>query len=101
MNLKSKLFDRILCDVPFFVGFDDGIQIPSRPFTRNQARDLQKMQGLFMKLEVLEMVLMENKGYALKIAWGSTDPFGEPGPVGGLPKGLGDDPSPPKVTEYG
>ncbi|WMV59651.1 hypothetical protein MTR67_053036 [Solanum verrucosum] len=45
---------------------NDAIQIPSRPFTRIQARDLQNMQGLFMKLEILGMMLIENKGYVLR-----------------------------------
>uniref|UniRef100_M1E0Y1 Uncharacterized protein n=1 Tax=Solanum tuberosum TaxID=4113 RepID=M1E0Y1_SOLTU len=48
-------------------------------------------------MEVLEMVLMTNKGFhALKIA---TEYFGESEPIGGSPKSLGDDPSSPKSTE--
>ena len=60
------------------------------------------MQGLFMKLEVLELMLMANKGFHVsKIAWGDTATFGEQDPVGVLPNGLGDDPSSPKVPECG
>ncbi|WMV46004.1 hypothetical protein MTR67_039389 [Solanum verrucosum] len=56
------------------------------------------MQGLFMKMEVLEMVLMTNKDiHALKIA--KEVPFGEQGPLSASPNGLGDGPSLPNVTE--
>ncbi|KAH0758190.1 hypothetical protein KY290_021683 [Solanum tuberosum] len=41
----------------------DAIWILSRPFTRSQTQDLQMMQGLFMKMEVIEMILMANKGF--------------------------------------
>lgn len=59
----------------------DAIRILSRPFTRSQAQDLQRMQGLFMKMEVLEMVLMTSKDFhALRIAEEGT--FGESGPLG-------------------
>ncbi|KAH0725943.1 hypothetical protein KY284_001808 [Solanum tuberosum] len=58
------------------------------------------MQGLSMKMEVFEMVLMTSKDFhALKIA--KEVPFGEQGPLGALPNGLGDGPSPPNVTERG
>ncbi|KAH0757725.1 hypothetical protein KY290_021218 [Solanum tuberosum] len=62
-NLRTNSFQE---------GENDAIRIAPRPFTRSQARDLQRMQGFFMKLEVLELVLMAKKGFhALKIAWGS------------------------------
>ncbi|WMV41168.1 hypothetical protein MTR67_034553 [Solanum verrucosum] len=42
------------------------------------------MQGLFMKMEVLEMVLTANKGFhSLKVSAGH---FGEPEPICGSPK---------------
>ncbi|KAH0706285.1 hypothetical protein KY285_010792 [Solanum tuberosum] len=56
-NLRTNSFQE---------GENHAIPIPSRPFTRIQARDLQKMEGLFMKLEALGMVLIANKGYALR-----------------------------------
>jgi len=60
-NLRTNSFQE---------GENDAIRIAPRSFTRSQPQDLQRMQGLFMKLEVLELVLMEKKG-SLKIAWGS------------------------------
>ncbi|KAH0644659.1 hypothetical protein KY284_032543 [Solanum tuberosum] len=75
-------------------------RITSWPFTRIQAQDLQRIQGLFMKMEVLEMVLTTSKDfYALKMA--EEVPFGMQGLLGALPNGLGDGPSPPNVTERG
>ncbi|WMV18272.1 hypothetical protein MTR67_011657 [Solanum verrucosum] len=66
-NLRTNSFQE---------GENDAIQISSRLFTRSQAQDLQRMQGLFMKMEVLEMVLMTSKNFhALKIAEEGT--FGE------------------------
>ncbi|WMV54689.1 hypothetical protein MTR67_048074 [Solanum verrucosum] len=54
-----------------------------------KAQDLQSMQGLFIKMEVHEMVLIANKGFhTLKVAAGH---FGEPEPIGGSHKSLGDD----------
>jgi len=51
------------------------------------------MKGLFMKMEVLEMELMENKDFhALKIAEKGT--FGEQVPLGGSPNALFDAPQP-------
>jgi len=78
----------------------DAIRITSRSFTRSQAQDIHWMQGLFMKMEVLKMVLMTSKDFhALKIA--EEVPFGEQGPLGSSPNVLGDGPSPPNVTERG
>uniref|UniRef100_M1B6A8 Uncharacterized protein n=1 Tax=Solanum tuberosum TaxID=4113 RepID=M1B6A8_SOLTU len=38
-------------------------------FTRSQARDLQALQGLFMKIDVLEHTLMSSQGFhVMKIA---------------------------------
>ncbi|KAH0706054.1 hypothetical protein KY285_010586 [Solanum tuberosum] len=60
LNLRTNSFQE---------GENDAIRITSRPFTRSQAQDLQRMQGLFMKMDVLEMVLMAKKGFhTLKIA---------------------------------
>jgi len=88
-NLRTNSFQE---------GENDAIRISSRPFTRSQAQDLQRMQGLFMKMEVLEMVLMTSKDFhALKIAEEGT--FGEQGPLGASPKGLGDGPSSPNAPE--
>jgi len=51
-----------------------------------------------MKIEVLEMVLMTSKDfYALKIAEEGT--FGEQGPLGTSPNGLGDGPSSPNAPK--
>ncbi|WMV46005.1 hypothetical protein MTR67_039390 [Solanum verrucosum] len=74
--------------------------ITSRPFTRSQAQDLQQMQGIFMKMKVIEMVLTTSKEFhALKIT--EEVPFGEQGPLGASPNGLDDGPSLPNVTERG
>lgn len=44
-------------------------QVASRPFTRSRARDLQALQGQFMKMEVLEHILMSSQGsHVMKIA---------------------------------
>lgn len=49
-----------------------------RPFTSSQAQKHQRMQGLFMKLDVLELLLMPNEGiYALKIACGGEGEAGD------------------------
>uniref|UniRef100_M1DWC9 Uncharacterized protein n=1 Tax=Solanum tuberosum TaxID=4113 RepID=M1DWC9_SOLTU len=80
--------------------------IAPRPFTRSQARELQRMQGLFMKLEVLELILMAKKGFHVwKIAWGSegkkveeTDTLGDQELFGELLNGLGEVPRSSKVT---
>ncbi|WMV24523.1 hypothetical protein MTR67_017908 [Solanum verrucosum] len=54
---------------PKFWKYGDAIWITSRPFTRIEAQDLQRMQGLFMNMEVVEMVLKTSKGFhTLKIA---------------------------------
>jgi len=90
-NLRTNSFQE---------GENDVKRITSMPFTRSQAQDFQRMQGLFMKMEVLEMVLMTNKDFhALKIA--EEVPFGEQGPLSASPNDLGDGPSPPNVTECG
>ncbi|KAH0760914.1 hypothetical protein KY290_016987 [Solanum tuberosum] len=112
-NIKTNSFQE---------GENDAIRISSRPFTRSQAQDLQRMEGLFMKIEVLEMVLMTSKDfYALKIAEEGTlevlkmvlmtskdfhalkiaeeGTFGERDPLGASSKGLGDGPSSPNAAQ--
>jgi len=57
---------------PFQEGENDAIQIASSPFTRSQARELQCIKGLCMKLGVLELVLVARRdSHAWKNAWGS------------------------------
>ena len=79
----------------------DAIQIASRPFTRSQARDLQRMQGLLMKLEVLELVLMTKKGFhALKITWRDEEKAKEDATsFGDAPISFGDAPKSPSFAE--
>ncbi|XP_049382872.1 uncharacterized protein LOC125847256 [Solanum stenotomum] len=87
-NLRTNSFQE---------GENDVKQFTSRPFTRSQTQDLQRMQGMLMKMEVLEMVLMTRKEFhALKIV--EEVSFGAQGPLGALPNGLGDGSSPPNVT---
>ncbi|MCD7470998.1 hypothetical protein HAX54_011258, partial [Datura stramonium] len=45
----------------------DEIQVPLRPFTRSQARDLQVIQGLFMLKEVLDSIWETSKGFHMWI----------------------------------
>ncbi|KAH0691244.1 hypothetical protein KY285_019039 [Solanum tuberosum] len=81
-NLRTNSFQE---------GENDVKRITSRPFTRRQAQDIQRIQGLFMKIEVLEMVLMTSKDFhVLKIA--EEVPFSEQGPLGASPIVLGDGP---------
>ena len=50
-------------------GEDDTIRISSKPFTKGQARELQRIQGLLMKGEVLEEGSLPLRGcYLLMIA---------------------------------
>ncbi|KAH0746331.1 hypothetical protein KY285_007988 [Solanum tuberosum] len=84
---------------PFQERENDAIQIASRPLTHSQAWELHCIEELFTRMEALGLALVENKGFhALMITWVL---FGEPGLVGGSPKGLGDEPSSPKVPEPG
>ena len=59
------------------------------------------MQGLFMKLEVLELVLMAKKGFhALKIAWrDEEDERGANSSFGDAPKSIGNAPNSPQIAE--
>ncbi|KAH0706074.1 hypothetical protein KY289_011150 [Solanum tuberosum] len=57
-NIKTNSFQE---------GENDAIRISSRPFTRSQAQDLQRMQGLFMKMEVLEMVFVMTRKHPLVV----------------------------------
>lgn len=56
-----------LVDIEIFEKFDATIsyasQVPSMSFPRSQARDLQLLQGLFMKIDVLEYTLMPTRGF--------------------------------------
>ncbi|XP_015165378.1 uncharacterized protein [Solanum tuberosum] len=82
----------------FQEGENDAIRISTRPFTGSQAQDLQRMQGLFMKMEVLEMVLMTSKDFhTLKITEEGT--IGEQGPLSASSKGLGNGPRSPNAPE--
>lgn len=53
LNLRTNSFEE---------GENDASQVVSRSFTRYEARDLQTLQGLFMKVEFLEYILMLKKG---------------------------------------
>ena len=43
-------------------GEDDTGVMSSRPFTRSQARELQRLQGVFMKMDAVELVANSAKG---------------------------------------
>lgn len=42
---------------------NDASQVASRPFKRSQAWDLQAIQGLLMKMEAIEHILMPSQGF--------------------------------------
>ena len=51
-------------------GENDTIRVASRPFTRSQARELQAMQALFMRRDILEYTLAPSRGFQVfMIAW--------------------------------
>ncbi|XP_059290305.1 uncharacterized protein LOC132043866 [Lycium ferocissimum] len=51
-------------------GENDTIRVASRPFTRSQARELQAMQALFMRRDVLEYILEPSRRFQVfMLAW--------------------------------
>lgn len=66
----------IVCDISTFdvikddefQKFEDMMKRPLKPFTRSHAKDLKKAQSLFMKKEMLKLVMRPfNRFYVLKV----------------------------------